>query len=139
MPLYDKPLAELVVYDPPLTREPDFDAFWEATLAESAQAPLRAQLTPLDYPARGVKVHEVYYDGWRGACICGWYLVPAGQGPFPALVQYHGYSGSKGEVYNYLMWALQGYAVLAVDVRGQSGGSSDPGPYSGGHVSGWMT
>lgn len=139
MPLYDKPLAELVLYDPPLTREPDFDAFWEATLAESAQTPLRPRLTPLEYPARGVQVYEVYYEGWRGARICGWYLVPEGRGPFPALVQYHGYSGSKGEVYQYLMWALQGYATLAIDVRGQAGASSDPGPYTGGHVSGWMT
>jgi|YNPNPStandDraft_1061719.scaffolds.fasta_scaffold07073_3 cephalosporin-C deacetylase len=139
MPLYDKPLAELVRYDPPFTREPDFDAFWEATLAESAQTPLRPRLTPLEYPARGVQVYEVYYEGWRGARICGWYLVPEGRGPFPALVQYHGYSGSKGEVYQYLLWASQGYVTLAIDVRGQSGASSDPGPYTGGHVSGWMT
>jgi cephalosporin-C deacetylase len=37
------------------------------------------------------------------------------------------------------MWALQGYAVLSVDVRGQSGESSDPAHYPGGHVAGWMT
>jgi cephalosporin-C deacetylase len=38
-----------------------------------------------------------------------------------------------------LMWALQGYVVLSVDVRGQSGESSDPAHYPGGHVTGWMT
>ena len=139
MPLYDKPLEELSVYNPASTREADFQAFWEETLAESAKLPLNVSLERVDYPALGVKVYEFYYDGWREARICGWYLAPEGQGPFPALVQYHGYSGSKGEIHGLLMWALQGYAVAAVDVRGQSGNSNDPAPYTGGHVSGWMT
>jgi cephalosporin-C deacetylase len=139
MPLYDKPLEELLVYNPPLTREPDLDAFWSATLAESAQAPLNADVCLTDYPAVGARVYEVMYDGWRGARICGWYIVPDRPGPYPALVQYHGYSGWKQDAHHYLMWALQGYAIFAVDVRGQSGNSSDPADYPGGHVTGWMT
>ena len=139
MPLYDKPLAELVTYDPPLTAQPDFDAFWRETLAEAARAPLNVTLREVDYPAVGARVYDLRYDGWRGARIAAWWIVPQGKGPFPALVQYHGYSGSKAEVHPYLIWALQGYAVLAVDVRGQSGDSPDPGPYSSGHVKGWMT
>jgi cephalosporin-C deacetylase len=137
--LYDKPLEELLVYNPPLTREPDLDAFWSATLAESAQAPLNADVRLTDYPAVGARVYEVMYDGWRGARICGWYIVPDRPGPYPALVQYHGYSGWKQDAHHYLMWALQGYAIFAVDVRGQSGNSSDPADYPGGHVTGWMT
>jgi len=139
MALYDKPLEELVVYKPPLTKAPDFDAFWADTLQESAETPLNAELQVVDYPALGVHTHQVNYDGWRDARICAWYLVPDGDGPFPGLVQYHGYSGSKSEIYTYLMWALQGYAVMAIDVRGQSGNSNDPGQYTGGHVKGWMT
>ena len=139
MPLYDKPLAELWDYKPALTREADFGAFWDATLAESSKAPLNAEFEEIDYPAVGACVYEVYYDGWRGTRICAWYIVPDREGPFPALVQYHGYSGSKMDAYRYLVWALQGYAVLAVDVRGQSGNSGDPGSYTGGHVKGWMT
>jgi len=139
MALYDKPLEELVVYDPPSTKEADFDAFWDATLAESKDTPLNARINAIDYPAIGATVNKVYYDGWRGARICGWYVVPDGDGPFPAIVQYHGYSGSKMDVYRYLLWALQGYAVLAVDTRGQSGMSTNPGPYTGGHIKGWMT
>ena len=139
MPLYDKPLEELLVYNPALTREADFDAFWAETLAESNRTPLNAYLESVSYPAIGVRVCEAFYDGWRGARICAWYLVPEGDGPFPALVQYHGYSGGKGGVHNHIAWALQGYVVLALDVRGQAGKSSDPGPYTGGHVTGWMT
>jgi cephalosporin-C deacetylase len=140
MPLYDLPLEELLVYDPPVTSAADLDAFWQRTLDESQAAPLNVQRERIDCPALNVAVYEVYYDGWRGARICAWLLVPEGAGkPCPALVQYHGYSGSKGDIYGYLLWALQGYVVLAVDTRGQSGNSSDPGPYTGGHVSGWMT
>jgi len=139
MVLYDKPLEELVVYDPPLTRQPDFDAFWQRTLEESAREPVNPRFRPIDYPTYGARVYEAFYEGWHGAEICGWYVQPAGDGPFPALVQYHGYSGSKMDVYHYLMWALQGYAVLAIDVRGQSGNSTDVARYTGGHVAGWMT
>jgi cephalosporin-C deacetylase len=139
MALYDKPLEELLVYDPPLTRQPGFDAFWQRTLEESARTPVAAHFRAIDYPTIGAHVYEALYEGWRGARICAWYVQPAGDGPFPALVQYHGYSGSKMDVYRYLMWALQGFAVLAVDVRGQSGNSTDPICYTGGHVTGWMT
>ena len=96
MPLYDKPLEELLVYDPPMTREADFESFWAETLAESASSPLNARLQDVSYPAIGVRVCEVYYDGWRGARICAWYLVPEGDGPFPALVQYHGSQADEG-------------------------------------------
>ncbi|MFH1086164.1 MAG: alpha/beta fold hydrolase [Chloroflexota bacterium] len=154
MPSFDKPLEELVVYNPPVTSQPDLEAFWAATFAESARAPLNPALQPVDYPALKAKVYEIWYDGWRGARICGWYIVPEGAtaplpagtaglpaetAGLPAVVHYHGYSGSKQDVWRYLMWAYQGYAVLAVDTRGQSGNSTDPGPYSGGHVKGWMT
>ena len=139
MPLYDKPIEELVDYRPALTSEPDLDRFWSETLQESQIAPLNAQLTQVDYPLRGVRVFQASYDGWQGARIAAWYLLPEGEGPFPALVQYHGYSGYKQDAFHYALWALQGYAVLAVDVRGQSGDSTDPAQYSGGHVKGWMT
>ncbi len=140
MPIFDKPLDELVVYNPPVTKQPDFDAFWRETLSEAARYPLDAQVEEISYPALGVRIYEAHYNGWRGARIGGWYLVPEkADKPLPALVQYHGYSGSRGEVHPLLMWALQGYAVLAVDVRGQGGETTDPATYSGGHIKGWMT
>jgi len=139
VPIYDMPLQELVAYKPALTRQDDLDLFWQRTLAEAKRAPLNATLQRTPYPAIGCEVYRLTYDGWRGARICAWYLRPGGDGLFPGLVQYHGYSGSKADVFGYLGWALQGYAVLAVDVRGQSGESNDPGIYPGGHVKGWMT
>jgi len=139
MALYDLPLDQLRVYDPPLTREPDFEAFWDETRAESRRTPLNGAIRPVDYPLLRARPYEVHYDGWRGARICAWYVLPEGDGPFPALVQYHGYSGARHDLHECLSWVAQGYAVMTVDTRGQSGGSTDPGHYSGGHVKGWMT
>jgi len=139
MPLFDLPLAELRTYQPPLTREADFIPFWQRTLAEAAQIPLEATFTPADYPLRNATLYSVRYTGWQGARIAGWYIRPQGEGPFPAVVVYHGYGGSRGEPYQHFVWTLQGYAVLAVDTRGQSGDSTDPTPYTSGHERGWMT
>ena len=138
MPLFDWPLSQLREYRPALTREPDFDQFWQRTL-DQATAPLEPHFTPADYPARGLSVFDVRYTGWNGARIAGWYIKPQGNGPFPALAIYHGYSGSRAQPHNHFPWVAQGYAVFAVDTRGQSGDSTDPAVYSSGHVKGWMT
>ena len=139
MPLYDWPLSQLREYKPALTREPDFDSFWQGTLAQATAIPLAPQFSAADYPARNVSVFDVRYTGWNGSRIAGWYIKPEGTGPFPAIVIYHGYSGSRAQPHNHFTWAAQGYAVLAVDTRGQSGESTDPTVYSTGHVKGWMT
>jgi cephalosporin-C deacetylase len=139
--LFDFPLPKLREYRPPLSREPDFETFWAETLRE-AGGPLNADVQPVDYPVPEVQVYDVRYDGFQGARIGGWYLLPqdiSSESPLPIMVFYHGYSGSRSEVYRYLPWTLQGYAVFAIDVRGQSGTSTDPGAYSSGHVRGWMS
>jgi cephalosporin-C deacetylase len=146
MPQVDWPLPQLREYRPALTREPDFDEFWRRTFDEAATVPLDAEIAPVeDYPVRDLRVSRVTYTGWAGARICAWWLVPPDYAPGlrsgrrPTMVFYHGYGGSKGAVDVYLAWALQGYCVLAVDTRGQSGESTDPKTYPGGHATGWMT
>ncbi|HLG51239.1 MAG TPA: alpha/beta fold hydrolase [Chloroflexota bacterium] len=139
MPQNDLPLEKLRVYNPAPNAPPDLDAFWRETLAEAARAPLNASLERIDYPVDELDVYRAFYDGWHGARICAWFIARSGGRSQPTMVFYHGYSGNKGQVYDYLGWALQGYTVVAVDVRGQSGDSSDVDDYPGGHVTGWMT
>jgi cephalosporin-C deacetylase len=139
VPQIDYPLETLRSYRPDTQAPSDLGQFWKATLDEAAKVPLNPALEKIDYPVSGLDVYRVAYDGWQGARMSGWFLARAGARSQATLVFYHGYSGNKGQVYDYLGWALQGYTVLAVDVRGQSGDSSDPGNYPGGHVSGWMT
>ncbi len=144
--IVDRPLAELKEYHPPLTQEADFDSFWDQTVAESNQQPLKATLEEISYPAKQVTVYRLQYDGFGpGTRVNAWYLVPKASaladkaGKRPAIVQYHGYSGSKGRPISYLHWALQGYNVLSVDTRGQDGDTPDNQAYPNGSAVGFMT
>lgn len=139
MAFFDLPLAELQHYQPPHTRRNDFETFWQETLAQSTGQPLDIHQEPLDLPYRGAQLTRLSYAGWNGATIVGTYAIPAGVGPFPALAMYHGYSSSRPDPFDLLSWTSQGYAVLAVDVRGQSGESTDASSYPGGHAPGYLT
>lgn len=139
MPIFDLALEELREYRPDLTKRDDFDAFWAETLAKARQQPLEPTVEAVSYPVPEIRAFAATYRGWQGGTVGGWYLLPHGEQPFPAMIFYHGYSNTKQGIYNYLPWVLQGYAVLAVDVRDQPGASTDPGNYSAGHSPGWMT
>lgn len=142
-PLVDLSLEELLEYKPPLTKQPDFDEFWERTLQESKAQPLNAEIKPYDYAISQVKVYDVTYDGFKMGRIGGWYIIPAWadeEHKVPALVHYHGYSGNRGYINEFMKWVIMGYAVFSIDVRGQ-GGCTPEGPigYDAGGISGWMT
>ena len=119
---------ELEKYLPPLTRKPDFDLFWEQSLEESRRLPLGLEVKRLeDYPAEKVHVYDISYQGMENTRIHGWYLAPrtAGGGRLPCVIQYHGFSGSRGMPSDHLFWTALGMAVLAVDCRGQGGITAD--------------
>ena len=142
----DMPLPQLLEYKPAPQRTEDFDAFWAQTLTEAGQTSLEPEITRIDYPVEKVTVSRVTFNGFKGTTrVHCWYLVPeeslrrSTNGRTPALVAYHGYSGSKGQPTSYLHWALQGYIVLAVDTRGQNGDTPDNATYTSGHAIGCMT
>jgi cephalosporin-C deacetylase len=136
---FDMPLHELQSYYPPLTRQADFVRFWQDTLAEAAQQPHNVRLELLDLPYQGVKMYRASYAGWGGSEIVGTFAHRDDSGPFPAVAIYHGYSSRRPEFFDLLGWLSQGYAVLAIDIRGQSGESSDSSGYPGGHAPGYLT
>jgi cephalosporin-C deacetylase len=140
MALVDMPLSELVNYQPGLTRQQDFEAYWDTALAASAAQPLTAAFTPCpDYPVTQVDAYEVRFAGFDGSTVAGRFLSPRSADAGPCLVVYHGYGGWGGRFCDLLMWALQGYSVFAVDVRRQAGESVDPTPYASGSGMGQMT
>jgi len=143
MPVVDWPLDQLVEYRPPLTREPDFPAFWAEARAELAAVPVSGEAERVAYPCEAVAVYTLRYAGWAGQPVTAWYLLPAPflrAGPrLPAVVVYHGYSASRGTVSDHLHWVMQGYAVLAVDTRGHTGDTPDCSTPAGGQYIGQMT
>ncbi|MDD2214300.1 MAG: acetylxylan esterase [Oscillospiraceae bacterium] len=136
MSFLEDTIQAYMTYLPPLTRQPDFDAFWDETLARTRALPLEPELTAVDYPSPYVSVYDISYNGFDRTRIRGWLLLPRfiSRQQFPCLIQYHGFSGSRGEPWELLPWVMQGLAVLAVDCRDQGGDSGNSACYSNGLV-----
>jgi cephalosporin-C deacetylase len=69
MPFYDFPLEQLKTYLPPLTEEPDFDHFWQASLAEARQTAMHARFEPLQTGLTAQEFFDVTYPGFGGQPI----------------------------------------------------------------------
>jgi len=147
MKTIDEKLAEFQDYKPALTRQPNFATFWQDNLKqifEKGNYPhiLSFNLEEYPYPLKNVKVYKATMEAVDGILLHGWYLCPAQAGEHnkvPGLVRFHGYSSNKGKLCELLLWALQGYAVLAFDVRGQCGDTPDNRVYTTGSFAGWLT
>ncbi len=120
MAYFDLPLEELKTYRPPRREPPDFDAFWQGTLAEARRHPLDARFEPVDYGLRTLETVDVTFNGYGGQPIKGWLLLPRQAArPLPAVVEYIGYGGGRGFPTEWLVFASAGYAHLVMDTRGQ--------------------
>ncbi|MBL9208481.1 MAG: alpha/beta fold hydrolase [Opitutaceae bacterium] len=139
MPLIDKPLSELRVYQGRNPRPEDFDAYWDAALRELAATPPAPEFrrtTAIN--ARGVDCFDLWFTGVGGARIYAKYLRPSGAQACPAVLQFHGYSGHSGDWTPRLSYVSQGFCVAAMDCRGQGGRSEETGGVLGttlrGHI-----
>ncbi|MGZ4243406.1 MAG: acetylxylan esterase [Solirubrobacteraceae bacterium] len=128
MPYFDLPADELSGYDPQLRAPGDLDRFWEQTLAETRAHHLEPVLQRAESPLVAVESFDVSWRGFGGEPVKGWLHLPArglrGEAPLPAVVQYQGYGGGRGLVFEDVFWAAAGYAHLVMDTRGQGSGWS---------------
>ncbi|WP_172194385.1 acetylxylan esterase [Saccharibacillus qingshengii] len=138
-------IQDLERYRPSLTAKRDLDAFWESTLAEYADKPLNGTRELVATPMSGMNVYRTTYEGADDTPLHAWYLTPkpaaADQSNpiFPCVVHYHGYGGSKGMPEHFAHYILMGFAVLSIDVRGQSGDTGNRLAQPYGAVKGWLT
>lgn len=135
MPLIDKPLPELRVYQGRNPRPADFDAYWTAALADLAATDPAVELVPNPIlNTEQAECFDLWFTGTGGARVYAKYVRPkraAGAAPGPAVVQFHGYTGSSGDWLDKLAWAGAGFCVAALDCRGQGGRSEDVGGVKG--------
>jgi cephalosporin-C deacetylase len=139
MPIFDLPLEELWRYQGRNPRPADHDAYWEAALAEMRAADPRVELRPQAVDAPFAECFALYFTGVGGSRLHAKYLRPKGAtAPHPAVLMFHGYSGSSGEWTDKLNYVARGYSVAALDCRGQGGYSQDLGGSTGntlrGHI-----
>lgn len=133
------PLKEMRQYQGTNPRPEDFDAFWDEGLARVAALETDAELVRAEFQVKGAECFHLYFNGTDGARIHAKYLRPAGlTEPAPVIFQFHGYTGDSADWWEKLSWLQQGFAVAALDCRGQAGLSQDIGGVHGttylGHI-----
>jgi len=133
------PLSELLRYEGRNPRPDDFDEYWNQALAEMEATEPNPELVPHELIAPFAQCLDLYFTGVGGARVYAKYLRPTSvTGKAPALLMFHGYSGHSGDWTDKLNYVAQGFAVAALDCRGQGGKSEDPGGVVGntlrGHI-----
>lgn len=138
MPLVDLPLDQLRTYTGSSPRPHDIDSFWDRSLAELEAIDPDAELLDARFISPQAICKDLYFTSHRDARIHAKYLRPLGEGPFPVLFIFHGYTGDSGDWFEKLAYVNAGFAVAALDCRGQGGLSRDSHPVTGnthhGHI-----
>jgi cephalosporin-C deacetylase len=140
MPLtFDFPLDKLYTYQGMNPRPVDFDAYWDAALAEMRAVDPKVELVPSEFQAPGAECFHLYFTGVGGARVHAKLLRPkAAKTPHPAVLMFHGYTADSGNFSDKLGYVTAGYTVAALDCRGQGGLSEDSGQVLGnthrGHI-----
>lgn len=139
MPLVDMPLAKLREYQGRNPRPADMDEFWDRSLDEMRALDPQVELVPHQLDAPFAECFHLYFTGVGGSRVHAKYLRPKhATEPHPAVVMFHGYSGSSGDWADKLNYVARGYTVAAMDCRGQGGLSEDRGGVVGntlrGHI-----
>ncbi len=138
MPILDKPIEELKKYKGTGIRPADIDEYWDKALDEMRAVDPQVKIEKADFSWPSVECYDMYFTGVRNARIYAKLLKPAKQmqKKGPAVIRFHGYYGNSGGWHEYLAFALAGFTVAAMDVRGQGGKSEDSGGYKGTTIKG---
>ncbi len=132
MPIVDMPLEKLKVYEGRNPRPADFDEFWSKSLAEADAIDLQTEFKPYDFPSAIADAYELTFNGTKGARIFAKFMKPKHTvGKIPAVLIFHGLSGSSPEWVGLLNHVAEGCCVAALDCRGQGGYSADAGSLFG--------
>ena len=139
--LFDMPFDQLKTYQGTNPRPADHDVYWERSLAEMRALDPQVELKPAAFQLPFAECFDLYFTGTGGARVHAKFLRPRqapGAGRHPAVVMFHGYSGSAGDWADKLNYVAAGYSVAALDCRGQGGLSEDKGGVAGwtlnGHI-----
>ncbi len=126
MPQIDMPLEELKTYGGINPKPADFDAYWQRAFDELDQVDPQVELKPAEFQAAYAECFDLFFTGVGGARVHAKYLRnKAVKGTGPAVLEFHGYSGSAGNWASKLAWVAAGMSVASLDVRGQGGLSED--------------
>ncbi len=107
----------------PLTREADFERFWKALKQDLAAVAPEYKVTRSDRSTDNIDVYLVTMQSYGHVSVRGWYTVPAGPGPHPAILSLPGYTST--------MWPYMNrtnVATFALNPRGHGNSRDDVDP-----------
>ena len=132
MPLVDMPVEKLFKYEGSSPCPEDIDEYWDAALDEMNSVNHNAEFIKKEFPSKVADMYDLYYTGTKNARIYAKVAIPKNkEEKMPAVLMFHGLSGSSCEWSGLLKYASQGYVVAFMDTRGQGGLSEDVGMVSG--------
>jgi cephalosporin-C deacetylase len=135
--LIDMPLAELKKYQGRNPRPADFDNYWSTALNALNEVDAKIELVKSDFQVPYADCFDLWFTGVENARIHAKYLRPKNAPQkHPAIIQFHGYSGSAGDWLDKLGYVALGYSFAALDCRGQGGLSEDTGGVKGNTMQG---
>lgn len=127
MPALDKPLKELLTYTGSSPCPADFGPFWERGLLELDALDPQLEWVDSDFSASYAHCRSLRFSGTGGARLHARVAVPnpLPEKPGPALIFFHGYTGSAPDWVKMLPYVAEGFTVIGLDCRGQGGLSED--------------
>ncbi|MBA2617823.1 MAG: acetylxylan esterase [Rubrobacter sp.] len=117
---------------PPLTRPPDFEPFWEKTRVELAGVEPAVSREPLESQSAALGFEGLAFDSLGEARVSGYAIRWKDDVPRPLVVHSHGYGGGLDPMW---CWAEAGVNVVGVEARGYGrSGEALPVPSRWGYV-----
>ena len=131
MPMIDMPLQKMREYQGVNPRPADFDAFWENSLAEMRAIDPKPTFVPANFDTSYAECFDLTFTATKGVRIYAKFARPKNlTGKAPAVLFFHGLSGSSQSWMSLMPFVAEGFVVAAMDCRGQ-GGKSEDGAYVG--------
>jgi len=113
-------------------RPADFDEFWNSSLAELDGIRPDANFKAYEFPCTVADAYELTFTSAKGARIYAKFMKPKNIcGKAPAVLHFHGLSGSSSDWSDMVKYTAQGFVVAYMDARGQGGHSEDVGGVPG--------
>lgn len=101
----------------------DFDAFWDEQI-QKLTIPTDYQLLKKEVGLSSVDCFELRFQREDGANIYSKMVLPKSENKIPIIFHFHGYMGRGFDWSDMLSFTTAGYGMISMDVRGQSGFSS---------------
>lgn len=115
----------------------DFNEFWDNQLKKINDFQLDYTIKKTDFSNfNQIEYYDLYFTSFDGSKIYAKYIRPKTDKKVGLIFHFHGYPGCSRNWLEKSAFATLGYAVLAIDFRGQGGKSNDASPTLGTSVAG---